>query len=238
MPHRFYLPELLETGTVVLESIEAHHLVHVLRAKVGDHVELFDGAGLVAAAEISAIRKRDAQLQVLQSYRVPAPARQVILGTAVPKGDRFDWLIEKATELGATKLIPLVTARSVVDPRDSKLDKLRQTVIAAAKQSGRNHLLELSPVVAWSDFCHDQFPGNSSFVAHPAADAIPFHASLMDRARSVVFAVGPEGGLTDAEVAMAAEQSARAIRLGENILRIETAGVALVSCALFANAPG
>ena len=167
MLNRFFLAELTELGTIVLDGLEAHHLLHVLRAVPGEMVEVFNGAGLVARAQVVATRKRDVELSIIDSRREARPAREIIIGTAVPKGDRFDWLVEKSTELGVTRLIPLVTVRSVVDPRDSKLDKLRQTVIAACKQSRRNHLLELSPVMSWADFVKQEVPGRSSFIAHP-----------------------------------------------------------------------
>lgn len=228
MVNRFFHPQLPESGTVVLDGLEAHHLMHVLRASAGDQVEIFNGAGLVALAQILAIRKRDAELQILSSHHEAKPEREIIVGTAVPKGDRFDWLIEKSTELGVTRLIPLVTSRSVVDPRDSKLEKQRQAVIAACKQSRRNHLLEISPVMAWTDFVKAEIPGRSSYIAHPSGDRLnlaPVESS------SIVFAVGPEGGFKDDEVAMAIAAGAKAVSLGPCILRIETAVLALAACA-------
>ena len=231
MPHRFYMADLQDAGTVTLEGLEAHHLMHVLRASPGDIVEIFNGAGLVASAQIEAIRKRDAQLRVLGAHREGQPTRQIVLATAVPKGDRFDWLIEKSTELGVTRIIPLVTARSVVDPRDSKLDKLRQTVIAACKQCGRNSLLELSPVTSWSDFVRDELAIHGGYIAHPGSGAVPIAASLLSGIATVVLAVGPEGGFKDEEVAAAIECGARPISLGPLILRIETAGIALAALA-------
>ena len=137
---------------------------------------------------------------------------------------------EKSTELGVTRLIPLVTVRSVVDPRDSKLDKLRQTVIAACKQSRRNHLLELSPVMSWADFVKQEVPGRSSFIAHPGTGAVPLPA-LTSESAAVLFAIGPEGGFTDEEVALAVAAGATAVSLGPRVLRIETAVVAVAACA-------
>ena len=162
MPDRFFAPSFPESGTLTLDGPEAHHLMHVLRITAGEKVEVFDGRGLVVSAEVVTIRKRDVELRIVAARREACPAREVILGTAVPKGDRFDWLIEKATELGVTRIVPLITSRSSVDPRDSKLDKLRQTVITACKQCGRNHLLELSPVTAWADFVRREFPNRSA----------------------------------------------------------------------------
>ncbi|MEK6260562.1 MAG: RsmE family RNA methyltransferase, partial [Planctomycetota bacterium] len=194
MPDRFFAPNCPETGSVSLDGPEAHHLMHVLRISAGQRIEVFDGHGLVATAEVVAVRKRDVELRIVTSRQEIPPSREVILGTAVPKGDRFDWLIEKATELGVTRIVPLITSRSSVDPRDSKLDKLRQTVITACKQCGRNHLLELSPVTPWADFVRNEFPNRAVFIAHPSSDTSPlsFDGSTLDPQPSTVFAIGPE----------------------------------------------
>lgn len=231
MPNRFYLADLSEAGSAILEDLEAHHLIHVLRASPGDIVELFNGAGLVASAQIVSLHKRDAKLQILGSHREEPSPRQIIVATAVPKGDRFDWLIEKATELGVTRIIPLRTARSVVDPRESKLEKLRQTVIAACKQSGRNHLLELESTTTWSDFVTRELGQAACYIAHPGPTTRSASASLWDGKSSILFAIGPEGGFTEEEVELAVGHGAKPISLGPRILRIETAALALAACA-------
>lgn len=231
MPHRFFLPGLPESGAALLEGLEAHHLIHVLRARMGDVVELFDGAGLVALAEVIKLTKRDVSLQIQQTSRRMAAPKRVVLATAVPKGDRFDWLIEKATELAVSLVIPLTTTRSVVDPRDSKLEKLRQTVISACKQSGRNFLMDLAPVTAWKDFVETRLSGGAAWIAHPGGESLPTGSALWAGHDSAVFAVGPEGGLTDDEVRLAEQHGAKRVSLGANILRIETAAIALAAIA-------
>ena len=231
MPDRFFAPSFRESGSLTLDGPEAHHLMHVLRIAAGEAVEVFDGRGLVASAEVVAVRKRDVELRIVAARREAPPAREVILGTAVPKGDRFDWLIEKATELGVTRIVPLVTSRSSVDPRDSKLDKLRQAVITACKQCGRNHLLEVSPVTAWADFVRNEFPNRAAFIAHLSSDARPLSlgVSTLDHQPSTVFAIGPEGGFTNEEVALALVAGAKPISLGPLVLRIETAAIAIAA---------
>lgn len=208
--------------------------MHVLRIAAGEVVELFDGQGLVVTAKVVAVRKRDVELNVVTARRDAIPAREVILATAVPKGDRFDWLIEKATELGVTRIVPLVTARSSVDPREAKLDKLRQTVIAACKQCGRNHLLELSAVTAWSDFVQNEFSNRAAFIAHPSLDSTDLTLELtgFSEQHSLLFAIGPEGGFTDEEVALAIRCGAKSLRLGSLVLRIETAAITLAALAM------
>ena len=229
MTHRFYCAELSEAGSVRLDETEAHHLIHVLRHETGDQVELFDGRGLAAVCQISAIRKRDVDLEILSSRRDPLPAISLTLATGVPKGDRFEWLIEKATELGVSRVIPLTTSRSVVDPRSSKLDKLRQTVITACKQSGQNHLMQISAVTSWSDFLNN-CAGANLLIAHPGgAEQSLTDMSAAGPTCSIVAAIGPEGGFSDEEVALAMAHGAKTIRLGSRILRIETAALALAA---------
>ena len=232
MTNRFFMENLPSTGMANLEGLEAHHLIHVMRTSAGEIVELFNGAGLVARAEVLKVSRRDASLKIIDSQMFSDSTREVILGTAVPKGDRFDWLIEKVTELGVTRLVPLITARSVVDPRDSKLDKLRQTIISACKQSRRHHLLELDAVTRWDDFVKHQMAGRPSYIADPRHDSQPLGSNQLVGKSSVVFAIGPEGGFTDDEVDQAINAGAMAISLGPLILRIETAAVVLASFAL------
>lgn len=231
MPHRFYCPELIETGSITLSDAEAHHLTHVLRHQPDDLVELFNGAGLVAASRVASVRKRDVDLEVVTLRQDPQPETVLTLATAVPKGDRFDWLVEKATELGVSRVIPLTTSRSVVDPRSGKLDKLRQTVITACKQSGRNHLMAISEVETWSEFLSSIAPDHRLLVAHPSGE--PFAWSRepggVAEPRSVAIAIGPEGGFSGEEIQSAMAMGAQAIHLGPHILRIETAAIAVAA---------
>ncbi len=122
------------------------------------------------------------------------PPFALTLATAVPKGDRFDWLIEKATELGVERLIPLVTDRSVVDPRGSKLDRLRRSIIEASKQCRRARLMVLDEPIEWTKLVAS-FPDATRFLADPRG--IPPHRwPAIPRGGAVVLAVGPEGGFT------------------------------------------
>ena len=119
MPARFYCPHPSRDGRLHLNADESRHLTRVCRLGVGDGIEVFDGLGSIANARVLADGAGGVELRVEGDWlkEPPAPV-SLTLATAVPKGDRFDWLIEKATELGVDRLIPLVTDRSVVDPRD------------------------------------------------------------------------------------------------------------------------
>jgi 16S rRNA (uracil1498-N3)-methyltransferase len=233
MPERFYAPVPYDQPTVELTGSEAHHLRDVLRLGVGEEVLLFDGRGVEARAEITAIGKRAIAIKVLQTRTIDAGRlAPVILATAVPKGDRFRWLVEKATELGVAELIPLSTRHSVVLPRDAKLEKMRQTVIAASKQCGRARLMQIDSPMTWEEFVSRRCADCTLLVAHPSG--LPLAAAPVDSSssRPIIAAIGPEGGFTDTEVELAVAAGARVVSLGEGILRIETAAIALSALLL------
>ena len=219
-----------EVGSAQLEDSEAHHLIHVLRHAVGDVVELFDGQGIAAEGRIAVIRKRDVTVEIVKAKRDAPSDKTLILATSVPKGDRFDWLIEKSTELGVSKLIPMTTQRSVVDPRVSKLDKLRNTVIAACKQSGRNTLMAIDPVTRFDDVLRTVAREYVSFIAHPGGQSVEKVLSTVDpnREQKLVL-IGPEGGFSEEEIEAALEFGVHPLNLGANILRMETAAIAVAA---------
>jgi len=232
MTERFYTPDLPAEQILLLSGSEAHHLLHVLRIETGQQVELFDGRGTIAAARVGRRTRDSVALEILSTHQTPAAEPSKIhLATAVPKGDRFRLLVEKVTELGVDSLIPLTTARSVVVPRPGKLHKLRQTVIAACKQSGRNRLMEIRECIGWTDLIAAGFPNRTVCVAHPSGESVADCIDSLAADRPVLLCVGPEGGFTDEEIAAASTAGGRVVSLGRNILRIETAAIAL--CAFW-----
>jgi 16S rRNA (uracil1498-N3)-methyltransferase len=157
---------------------------------------------------------------------------QVTLATAVPKVDRMRWLVEKATELGVERLIPLQTSRSVVAPGAVKLDKLRQAVIEACKQSGRNRLMTVDSLTSWKQFVAEVMPAQATLVADRGGLPLPSLELPALPKTPVLLVIGPEGGLSPAEIHEAVEAGARTVSLGTNILRIETAALALAAVFL------
>lgn len=226
--HRFFLPTIPDVGPAILDGSEAHHLSHVLRITSGTEIEVFDGRGRSAAATVTRVGKRDVELLLQGSRFTTPPTPELTLAVAAPKGDRLDWLVEKSVELGVRRLIPLITTRSVADPREGKLDRLRQAVIAACKQCRRDHLLEIQTPVRWTEFLAGLSRPDSCWIAHPGGVPI---AALLPQADSLPLtaAIGPEGGFTDEEIAAGLQRGASLVSLGDLILRVETAAVAVAS---------
>ncbi|HEX4069991.1 MAG TPA: RsmE family RNA methyltransferase [Planctomycetaceae bacterium] len=233
MADRYFLPHLPDGDRCELGGTEFHHLAHVLRGRTGDHLTVFDGSGTEAEAEIVGLSKTAASLRLgVRRRDSPATDLEIVLATAVPKVDRFRWLVEKATELGVGGLIPLQTARSVVSPGALKLDKMRQAVIEACKQSGRNRLMEIEPLMSWREFVSGSVPTSSAFLADLAGDPLPDLADVRQKDQRVLLIVGPEGGLTEVERHEVMEAGARRVTLGPRILRIETAALAMAAVFL------
>lgn len=227
MADRFYINSALEMGVAVLQGAEAHHLTHVLRAHPGDRVLLFNGDGHEYLAEIVKAGRHDVTMNILERT---SPERELgfrlVVAAPVPKGDRAQFLVEKLTELGASCFVPLHMQRSVVHPRDSKLERFERYVVEASKQCGRNVLMTIEPVADWHEFCRRGDLPAARWLAHVGATARPG-----SRESDLVIAVGPEGGFAEDELQLASQHGWVTIGLGPRVLRIETAALALASLA-------
>ncbi|HEY2882691.1 MAG TPA: RsmE family RNA methyltransferase [Pirellulales bacterium] len=240
MSERFFISTPITGDRATLTGPEAHHLVNVMRAKIGDRVTLFDGEGDEFVAEISSVGRVTLDLKILERQSINREASvPLILAVALPKGDRQKFLLEKAVELGAVGLTPLVTERGVAQPVDSALERLRRVVVEASKQCGRNQLLEIYPAEPWKKFAAAA-PANSSdtlrLIAHPGGKSLReiWQARSSSPNRPfVIAAIGPEGGFTDDEVAAGIAAGWTTVDLGPRILRVETATTAIAAwCAL------
>jgi len=242
MPDRFYVPgewsQFLD-----LDGTEAHHLVRVLRAVPGDVIQVFDGHGKSAAATVTEVQKRTVRLQVsLPGQLSLQPSPEVVLAAAVPKGDRLAWMIEKVTELGVDRFIPLSTERSVVKPSDQKLHKAEQTVIAACKQSGRDHLMTIEPVCSLLQLMTRPDLQAARYLV--GARQAENYATILKKESCdyphLVVIIGPEGGLTLEEQSFLQQAGVQLVSLSPQILRIETAAVAFAAwlCGLRTGSAG
>jgi 16S rRNA (uracil1498-N3)-methyltransferase len=233
--HRFYC-DSIDGPAVELEWTEAHHLA-VLRLVAGDKVELFDGLGGLATAVISGIRKNKVALRVEDVQRnEPARSRRIIIAVSIPKGERFDWLIEKCTELGIDRICPVIFERTVKQPANPKtISRWLNLAVSASKQCKRLFLPKIDAPMSLqevlksikNDHSYCRFLFGSPSPDSPALITIPFGPT------DVIAFIGPEGGLTDDEAYLLKENGARPVQLTDTILRVETAAMAFaaVLCA-------
>jgi len=205
-------------------------LLKVMRAELGDDVTLFDGSGAEYSARITQITRNVVELELLARHEVDRElAFDLTLGVALPKGDRQRWLIEKAVELGVTRVVPLTTSRGVAQPIDRALERLRRTVIEASKQCGRNRLMEIATPQSLAGFVAATPSGSLRLLAHPHPAATSIGSLRQHKpAQPILLAVGPEGGFTEDELGVARD-GWQLVHLGARTLRGETAAVALVA---------
>ncbi len=234
MTRLFVPPECWKAAEFPLPESEARHAVQVLRLEAGDRVQIFDGRGRVAEAEIVSARKRGASVRVVGERHAGRPGPEVHLIMALIKGERFDWAVQKATELGAASIRPVTAERSVVrlEGKDAgkKHSKWMQTAVEAAKQCGHAILPEISrPEVPREAFRGAPAGARGIPVLHP--EGIPLDRFLAGGDGTVTFAIGPEGDWTRGEVAEAMAEGFVPIDLGAHVLRSETAALYVLSVA-------
>jgi 16S rRNA (uracil1498-N3)-methyltransferase len=224
----FYAPSgAITAGVVRIDGDEFAHLSHVMRRKAGDIIGVSDGRGTAYIAEITSVEKRMAIATVRSSHpMLHEPASVVVLAAALLKNpSRFDFLIEKATEIGVRSIIPLLTERTI--PRHARTERWQKLALSAMKQSGRCILPDVRAPMTFDELLK---PGNTlgekRWLFHEAADGAMTASGEASTTGSHLVVIGPEGGFTDEEVRLATQSGFAAIRLGTRRLRSETAAIA------------
>ena len=229
---RFFSAELGQE-VIELRGQEAHHLENVRRVRVGEEVELFDGAGQVVIGRVKKLNKNSAQIEVLERFKKEPAKIEIVVAVALAKGSRWDWLIEKCVELGAAKLWPTLFERSVVKGSDSagQPAKWNRRALEAAKQCGRAYLLEIMRPRVLEEILKETNDNCLGLVGTLDETAKPTLAVLKktEQPKSIVLLVGPEGGLTSKEQELVESYGYEPVFLGENVLRVETAAIGLLA---------
>ncbi len=211
-------------SAATLTDAEAHHALHVLRVKVGDNINLFDGCGTTASGVVESASRREVVVTIRDRTFLPRSENgEVVVAASPPKGDRLKWMLEKLTELGVGRYIPLTTERSVVDPGKSKFEKLKATIVSAAKQCGRNWLMEIDEPTDVEMLLSNSSPNQTLHIAHP----YPLKSAngSANPADSQIVLIGPEGGFTNQEVELAVHAGAIPLSWPGSVLRVETAAI-------------
>jgi len=229
MKHYRFFCRPINTSFVELSGIEAHHLARVLRLNVGGEVEVFDGAGTLANATITEIHREKVILTVDSVQQTPPPDRgQIVIAASIAKGERFDWLIGKCTELGVDRIMPVLYERTVKQSRNPRtIERWEKLTIAAAKQCRRLFLPRIDPPRPLSDALQNiksDYPQGHILLGSLNAQ----NPSLIRQKFGffdVIAFIGPEGGLTDNEKNLLEKNDAQPVRLTDTTLRIETAAI-------------
>lgn len=228
---RFFIDVPLSLGQHALPEAQSHYIGRVLRLAPGAAVQLFDGSGREFLGELIEVGKKQVRVNLSATLGgQPVSPLAVHLGQGLSRGERMDWAIQKATELGVTQITPIVSERCEVRLKDERTDKRmqhwRQVAISACEQCGRSVLPLIHPPLLLADWLR-QTAADLKLVLHPVAEPLASHAAP----QTLAFLIGPEGGLSDAEVEQAKAADFHAARLGPRVLRTETAAVVALTVA-------
>lgn len=228
---RFFIDAPLSLGSHQLPEAQAHYIGRVLRLNPGAALQLFDGSGMEYLGEVTEVGKKQVRVMLCEQVAgQPDSSLRIHLGQGLSRGERMDWAIQKATELGVSEISPIVSGRCEVRLKDEGVDKRlthwRQVAISACEQSGRSSVPVIHHPVTLADWLQ-QTSAELKLVLHPLAQAMTSHS----KPASLAFLIGPEGGLCDSEVEQAQTAGFQAARLGPRVLRTETAPVVALSVA-------
>lgn len=227
---------------LVVTGSDAHHMSHVLRMRIGEDIEAVDENGLVYTCRISAIDRESVQAEVLFSEQSNAElGNKIVLFQGLPKSDKMELIIQKAVELGASAVVPVSTARCVVklDAKKaaSKVSRWQGIAEAAAKQSKRDAVPEIMPVMTFKEALAYAEGLDKILIPYENATGIADTKAVLagiSKGESVGVFIGPEGGFDPKEVEEAEGRGAHSITLGPRILRTETAAITTMSILMFA----
>ncbi len=236
MSRRFFAPpENIDGSTVRLSKEETHHLARVLRMQIGDEVSVFDGEGREFKCGIFEVNANSARLEIIESLVIVRESRlDLTLAQGLAKGEKFDFIVQKATELGVSRIVPLATQNSDVrlqeDRSAKRVERWRRISLEAIKQCNRSKLVDIAVPISLEDFLNtDQSAASELLVFSEAGGSTIKEAAAGLAGKSITALVGPEGGWSPGELEMLDARNAKAVSLGPRIVRTETAAVVAVA---------
>lgn len=241
MEYFYTPPKLISSSELIIEGDEFAHLTHVMRKTIGDSIRVVDGVGTAYDATITGLNKRSAQCAITGAHkRLHEPDIDVTLGVGILKNpSRFDFLVEKVTELGVNTIVPLLTERTIPRPNDgverarhAKTERWQKLALAAMKQSGRCVLPVIGELTSFKKFVTSTPTDCLKLVLHEQSTrpiATPLAGNSHNRLR---LCIGPEGGFAEDEITFAEGEGFLPVSLGQTRLRTETAAIAAAVRAL------
>ncbi len=242
----FYVrPQDVDTDFLTLRKDEFHHLIHVLRKKTGDRFLAVDGEGTIYECLIEQLNHDALKSRILNRHKfIGEPAFKLALALAIPKKNRFDWVVEKCTEIGISQFFPLLTRRTIVKEKSVKIQRCTRIALAAMKQCRRSLLPRIEPPLKFSSLCKSSKEFNIKLLAHEQEKEQDLDdifnklakSNPLECVKSGILCIGPEGGFTEEEVELAVSYGFSTFSLGARRLRSETA--AIVGAALLMDKMG
>lgn len=233
-PPRFFIsPEQVSGQSITISGEDVHHIVKVLRMKTGDELLLCDGKGAEYTVKIAQVNKSDIATEVKARSKREIRYPLITLGQGLPKSDKMDWIVQKATELGVANIVPLLTERTIVKVRDEGKRVARWQRIAreAAMQSNRPDIPQVGHLVSFPEFIRTLAPEPRTLLLLPWEEGTEPIKNIFRRSSGinrVVVLIGPEGGFSAPEAEAAQGKGFHLVSLGPNILRTETAAIAVL----------
>ncbi|NTW59015.1 MAG: 16S rRNA (uracil(1498)-N(3))-methyltransferase [Nitrospirae bacterium] len=238
-PPRFFIaPDQVRDPSISVMGEDVRHIRTVLRKGPGDLLTLLDGQGREYTVRITTIERSKIEAQIIDRKERTTASPVVILGQGLPKSDKMDWIVQKATELGVSAIVPLVTERTIVKIKDEEKRVARWQKICreAAMQSGRPDIPMVEAIRPFCDFVGTLAPVPQNLLLFPWEEGTqPVKEVLRGKQgiEKVAILIGPEGGFSQAEADLAKQEGFHLVSLGPNILRAETAAVAVLSMVLY-----
>lgn len=231
--HRFYISERIsETEKTI--HIQDRDLIHqwrkVFRYNVGSQVIVFDGSGIECRAVIAKVSPSEAELSVLETKEVPAPTKNIWLCLSVIKKDNFEFVVQKAVELGVTHIVPVLGERS--EKKKLNIERLEKIVREATEQSGRGELMKIHELTTLPKLFESGILPQEKIFFHPEYPPVQQYISAQSAQYSHAYFIGPEGGFSEEEIELFKQYNVAGFSLGPRILRAETAAIAVAALFL------
>lgn len=223
---RYFLPaSQWKDAQLTLTGDEAHHCTRVLRSKLGETVEVFDGEGESAQGEIISLRKDKVEISLISTPLLSNRPSEIHLAQAIPKGGNMELIVQKAVELGITSIQPLITEHTIVrtEQMEKKVAKWQKIALEACKQCGQNFLPTIRPAQKFNQWIETEQKSDLNLVAALLPTSIPLAEVFSEKPKSASFLIGPEGDFSDAEYSQIIAADYQPVALGDIVLRVETA---------------
>jgi 16S rRNA (uracil1498-N3)-methyltransferase len=226
----FLVAALPAANAFELDGPEGHHAANVARMRVGERLLLGDGVGNTASAEVTAVGKGTLTLSVIDRWYAQPPSPRIVVAQGIPKGDRGELAVQAMTEVGVDEIVPWSASRCVSIWRGDRGVKARDKWAATAREASKQARRAWQPIVADDAVSTKVLAQRATYVLHEEASE-PLSTVLLPVDGDIVLVVGPEGGISDEELAVFTAAGAMPVRLGANVLRTSTAGLA-ATCLL------